>query len=274
MKTVYLIISIALCLPALAQSKVALRMGFNAEQNRYEVFAQPNFSAKNFIWGPSQISVVLPANQSKDRLSIRSTSAGTWSDNSVVNHPQADPNSLFHGITGSGGKLDMIAGNEYLLFDFTLPSGYVENVRLFRNGIDPNSAQPGMNGGDFSNYMSDQNGVDYLAVDSRPVVLSVRQDDSALSVTDEGTKVQLIAYPNPAPAGSFRLYLKGFSPNETVTVVLYTLTGMEQKRLTDKVINLSGRQMSVPATDAAYWLLSLERPTANQRFVQRIWVKD
>ncbi|GAB2552902.1 hypothetical protein [Spirosoma aerophilum] len=276
MKALYLVLfSLGFCLEIKAQPKVAVRMVFNPEQNRYEVLATPNFSARNFTWGPSQVSVVLPASQSKNPLAVRSTVGGTWSDNSIVTQPAAAPGSLFHGITTGGGTVNLVAGEQVLLFDFALPTGFVDQVRLFNNASDPNSAQEGMRGGDFRSYMSDETGADYLAAESAPVALSVLQDASALGkVADEQLQIQLIAYPNPASGGVFRLFLKGFAPEETVTVRLSGMTGVEQKRLTDKVMNLTGRAITVPDGSSPYLLLSLERAATNEVLTQKIWLHN
>ncbi len=275
-KAIYLLLgSTLLGGSALAQPSVSLRMSFNAPQNRYEVLATPNFSARNFTWGPSQVSVVLPASQTHNLLTVKSTVAGVWTDNSLVVAPAVAPIAQFHGITTSGGKVDLVAGEEFLLFDFSLPSGYVENVRLFHNGIDPNSAQAGMKGGDFRSYMSDETGSDYLAVESAPVSLSALKDETAGSKPDdELTQVQLVAYPNPVVGGKFRLFLKGFDPGETVTVRLHSLTGIDQKSLTDKVNILAGQAISVPTQASPYYILSLERLSNHQIFTQKIWMQD
>ncbi|GAB3022952.1 hypothetical protein GCM10027185_21520 [Spirosoma pulveris] len=250
-------------------------MAFNTEQNRYEVFATPNFSARNFTWGPSQVSVVLPATKAPEPLAIKSTSVGVWADNSIVAQPQVAPGFVFHGITSTGARLNMTAGEEFLLFDFTLQAGFVEHARLFNNMTDPNSAQAGMKGGDFKSYMSDEKGADYLVVQSTPVSLSAIQDASALGkAAQEEVQVQMIAYPNPTSGGTFRLFLKGFAPEETVTVRLYGITGVDQKRLTDKVMNLTGRAITVPDPSAPYWILSLERAATNEVLTQKIWSRD
>ena len=272
MKTIHLVLCwIGVALAASAQPKVALRMAYNAEQNQYEVFAKPNFSAQNFTWGPSQVSIALPAEQTKYSLSVRSQQAGTWADNSIATPTGTAMATVFHGITTAGAKLDMVSGEENLLFTFSLPTGYVEQVRLFDNAKDPDSSQPGMQGGDFRSYMSDAVGKDHLVSNTQPVSLSALQDNSAIQ---EQGQLQLIAYPNPAPAGTFRLLLKGFSPDEVVTVRLASLTGAEQKRITDKVINLMGRTISLPASGTPYMVLSLDRATSHESLTQRIWMQQ
>lgn len=255
---------------ALAQPKVSLRLSFNAEQNRYEVFAQPNFSAKNFSWGPSQISVVTPQSVSDERLSVRSTNVGSWADNSAVYAPAAAPMSDYHGMTTNGSKLDLIAGEDYLLFDFTLKGGYVENVRLYDTTVDPGSERPGMRGGDFRSYMSDERGADYLQIDNRAAVLTVKAQDAGSELQ---TDVQLIAYPNPVAGGKFRLYLKGFDAKELVTVRLLSLNGAVLRSFNESVESLGGRVIDAGELTESYLLLNLERQVNRQVFTHKLWFR-
>lgn len=251
-----------------AQSQVVLRLSFNTDQNRYQVYAKPDFTAKNFTWGPSQVTVVLPAELADQPLSIRSTNVGSWADNSVVYAPASALKSDFHGMTTPGGKVDMVAGQEVLLFDFLLKPGFVANVRLFDSMSDPNSGQPGMKGGDFQNYMSDQKGVDYVRVNSQAVVLDTREATvSSESVT------QVVAYPNPSTGGKFRLYLKGFQDEETVTVRLMNINGLTLHSFEEKVTTLSGRAIDVSESVDGYVLLSLERQATHQLFIQKLWFR-
>ena len=250
-----------------AQPQVTLRISFNPEQSRYEVFATPNFTAKNFIWGPSQVSVVLPEAVANERLSIRSTSVGSWGDNSVVYGPATTPAADFHGITTSGSKLDFQAGTEFLLFDFALKGGYVPDVRLFNPVVDPGSEQKGMQGGDFRSYMSDHQGHDYLQIDSQRVVLAVRE----AAVTDAA--MQVVAYPNPSVSGKFRLYLPGFTPSEVVRVRLVNLTGRVLSTFEEKVESLVDRVIEVNSSVDGYVLLNLERLTTTQQFTHKLWFR-
>lgn len=202
--------------------QIALRLAFDADANRYQVIATPSFSARNFAWGPSQVSVILPAEMANQSLSIRSVHAGSWSDNSAVYSPAAALSADFHGISSQGDKMDLVAGQSYVLFDFGLQGGYVDKVRLYDLAKDPNSAEAGMRGGDFRSYMSDQLGRDYLTVDSQVANLVVAAQGEPVSEAS----VQVIAYPNPSTGGRFRLYLKGFDPKETVTVRLLNANGV------------------------------------------------
>lgn len=282
MKKVYLfLLGSVLSLPALAQPKIMLRLAFNAEQNRYEVFARPNFSAKGFSWGPSQVSVVLPGDVADESISTRSTNVGIWADNSTVFQPKASPKVDFHGFTTQGGKVDLIAGDEYLLFDFTLKQGFVEGIRLFENKVDPTSTQEGMKGGDFASYMADEKGHNYLDMDRSVPSLGVKEEavllskaGAALKTAGSDASIRVVAYPNPSPTGTFRMYLKGFEKDEVVSVQFSTLSGKTLNSFKEKVEALAGRAISAPGTSDAFFLVTVTRPEKQQTFAQKVWLRD
>lgn len=138
-----------------AQNKIDLTLRYSIALSRYEVYAKPNFSQTNFLWGASQVSVVTPSSVSNAAFNIVSSAAGQWQDNSQVYSPSAASSSDFHGIGSLGAAVNLTTGQETLLFYFTLPNNQcVDGLRLFVNTSDPNSAAGGMNGGDFSNSIT------------------------------------------------------------------------------------------------------------------------
>ncbi|MEZ0538341.1 hypothetical protein [Fibrella arboris] len=257
---------------SMAQStpEIALRLSFNTETNRYEVLATPSFSARNFAWGPSQVSIVLPAEMIDQTLSIRSVHAGSWSDNSVVYSPAASAGADFHGLTSQGEKMDLVAGQEYVLFDFGLKPGYVENVRLYDGAKDPNSAQAGMKGGDFRSYMADERGTDYLKVNATTAPLVVKAQEAGEQAT---LSAQVVAYPNPSVGSKFRLYLKGFDPQETVTVRLVDNRGTMLRSFMEKVETLAGREIDAGEAATGFTILNVERQHKPERLTQKIWFR-
>ena len=134
-----------------SQQEIDLTLKYNSSLNRYEVYARPSFTQNNFTWGPSQISIVTPSNLADSPLTILSNQAGNWGDNSVIYSPSAQPQNDFHGVESGGALINLTSGVETLIFSFVLPDGCVSGLRLFNNGIDPDSSQAGMFGGDFSN---------------------------------------------------------------------------------------------------------------------------
>ena len=142
-------------IPMLAQN-LQLTVRYNLALSRYEVYALPSSSNGSFFWGPSQISLVVPAAIPDADLVITSVEAGAWDDNSNAFAPGAAPGSDFHGVGSLGAPVNFTSGVEKLIFHFTLPGGgCVEGIRLFNNGTDPNSAAPGMGGGDYRNTVVD-----------------------------------------------------------------------------------------------------------------------
>ena len=124
--------------------------------NTYEVYARPDADQTGFfISGGSQITIVMPASVPDMALSITTVTGGPWTDNSQVYAPGADTVHDFHGIATNGSTVNFVAGQELLLFRFTLAAGCVPGMRLFNNATDPQSAEPGMNGADFNNYFGD-----------------------------------------------------------------------------------------------------------------------
>src|SRR5690606_20398285 len=100
-------------------------------------------------------------------LSVTNAAGGPWSDNSQVYAPTADAEKDYHGIATNGSTVDLVAGNEILLFSFTLAQGCVNNVRLYNNTIDPGPSGASMSGADFAIYvgnvfdLEDYYGVNY-----------------------------------------------------------------------------------------------------------------
>ncbi|MCR9103259.1 MAG: thrombospondin type 3 repeat-containing protein [bacterium] len=131
---------------------IELNLRYNAIDDRYEVYARPDVGNPMYFWGNSQISIVAPATVADAPFNVVSVLAGSWQDNTQINAPIADPASDFHAVASFGAPVALSAGQEVLLFHFTLPGGAcVEGLRLFNNDTDPSSSDPGMAGADFRN---------------------------------------------------------------------------------------------------------------------------
>ncbi len=148
----------------LAQQSMEFTLKYNSGLNRYEVYCLPNFTQNNFTWGPSQISVVVPASVANTPLpNLTPVAGGGWNDNSLIYAPSIQPQNDFHGVGSLGALTNLVANQELLIFHFTLPGGCVAGVRLFINGVDPDSSQPGMGFGDFGNSIDNGNITDIYA---------------------------------------------------------------------------------------------------------------
>ena len=177
-----------------AQQDIDFTIRYNSTNARYEVYAKPNFTQNNFTWGPSQITVLTPTNFPNQSLLITSYAGGPWGDNSIVYAPASSPNFDFHGISTGGQLTNLVANEEKLVFSFVSPIGScATGLRLFINGTDPDSSQPGMAGGDFSNTIDNGNLID---------IYNVNYDNSGTSCTLSNesmtlTEINVITYPNP-----------------------------------------------------------------------------
>ncbi|MBO0933224.1 hypothetical protein [Fibrella aquatilis] len=148
-----LLLLLSLAVTSYGQNQIDLTLRYNIGQSRYEVYARPNFSQTDFLWGSSQISVVTPASVSNAPFVISNLEAGGWDDSSPLYAPSAAPSLDFHGIGSPGKKITLVAGQEKLLFTFTLPgNACVAGLRLFVNGSDPGSNSTTMPG-DFANVV-------------------------------------------------------------------------------------------------------------------------
>ena len=135
---------------------IDFNLRYNGAANVYEVYARPAFTDSGyFVGGGSQISIVLPEIIGNSPLSVNSANGGLWTDNSQVYAPAADPGHDFHGVASNGAFISFTSGVEILLFTFDIPGGgCAPDLRIFENGIDPNSAASGMGGGDFENFFA------------------------------------------------------------------------------------------------------------------------
>lgn len=157
MKHVFFVfILLSLGVESLAQT-VDYTIRYSISESRYEVYARPNFSQSQYLWGSSQVSIVVPATVANSAFNVSSAAAGGWVDNSQV---YGVLGADFHGVGSNGVKVDLTKDVETLLFTFVLPGGAcVPGLRLFVNGSDPDSSAPGMMGGDFSNTMYSANDI-------------------------------------------------------------------------------------------------------------------
>ena len=246
-------IAFMVALEAAAQ-KVELSLRYNVSTERDEVYAKPSFSQKNFAWGPSQVTIVVPAKVDDQSFNIRTTQAGYWINTSDVYAPASSPNEDFHSFTTAGGKVDFYAEAAQPLFDCSIPGGYVEGVRLFKNGSDPSSKQAGMGGGDFTNTITDSKLRELFATDNKLTVTGIENSEGQ---EIEMGKSQLFAYPNPVSGGTFRVFLTGFEANEIVELSIVTSQGHILKTLQDKVQILKTKPISLPSHGALSYIISV-----------------
>lgn len=267
MKNILLITSILFLkvLGADAQKKLNLSIKYDANFERYEVFANPNFSQKNFIWGPSQISVVLPSNVLVEKIQVRNVDGGTWEDNSVVIAPEANPEVSFHGISSGGDKVDLVEDYESVLFYFTLPKSVSPTkVRLFDNQNDPKSNAKGMLGGDFRNTIVDITGEERF---SQVLVL---QEAKMVEPALIPAEFQASIFPNVVRNNNFSVSLDGITEKDgDVLMILTSLNGKEISRHQMAKSKIEKQKFTIPAVYNGNTLLA-RFITAKGTLTQRI----
>lgn len=198
------------------QLKIDLRLDFDEYSKTYKVLAKPNFSKKDFLWGPSQISLVFPEKIQDSSIDIASRNAGVWSDNSRIFAPKSQIDCDFHGFGTNGAHIDLVEGYEYELFEFSLNKTKIEGLRIFTNGLDPESSGEGMRGSDFRNSIVGLNGEELYA--NNYELMTEAELNAELSSEME-------AYPNPS-SGKFQLMLNGMKEDQKVNLSYYNSAGM------------------------------------------------
>lgn len=152
------IIGLLLNMQGLYAQDIQFTVKFDPPNCTYGVYATPDFTQSNFfVAGGTQLTVVVPASVEDSGLLVTTVNGGAWADNSIVYAPAASPANDFHAITSNGSPMNFTNGVEVLLFTFELPDSEccAEGIRMFVNGSDPDSNDPGMAGGDFTNYFAD-----------------------------------------------------------------------------------------------------------------------
>lgn len=233
---------------AYAQKGIELTVKYNVDADKYEVYAKANFTEKNFLLGPSQITLILPAVAEDEKLRIFNSDGGTWEDNSTVFAPSVNTSIDFHAISTLGAKTDFSVGIESLLFYFSLPNTVNSSeVKLFENGIDPNSAAAGMKGGDFSNSINDALAEEVYLRNYKEVkkkVPSKIEKEIALFSSEEQS---LVLYPNTTK-DDFKVAFNGVEDSEEVTMIISTEMGREIMKVKGTKADLMERTFKIPST--------------------------
>jgi hypothetical protein len=231
-----------------AQKGIELSVKYNAESDKYEVYAKANFTKKNFLLGPSQITLSLPSSVTDEKLRIFNSDGGTWEDNTVVYAPAANTLVDYHAISTLGAKTDLVEGNESLLFYFSLPKTVaLSEVKIFKNGSDPNSSASGMKGGDFSNSLNDALAEEVYLGNYE----EIKKDEATTKI--ERTSMfgwedeNLVLYPNTTK-DDFKVSFNGIGDTEELTMIISTEMGREIMKASGKKLDLIEQTFKIPAT--------------------------
>lgn len=154
MKAIFLLLitTMVFSFEASAQSNIQLKVEWNIEKSRYEVFAVSQTAMSNLSLKDAQISVVVPWTAVNQKLLVTSQAGGTWSEALNLYSPGATPEKDYHAIKTSGGTINLVANNELMLFSFKFSNGEcLAGVRLYNNGADPTAGAVGFGLNNFSN---------------------------------------------------------------------------------------------------------------------------
>lgn len=156
------IISVCTTLASYAQGGIRLTVEWNAQSSRYEVFALSQTNRSNLAIGNAQVSLVLPSSAPDAKLVVTSHAGGNWADQKIISGPSSSAGNDFHGVVSTGGVVNLVANQGLLLFSFKFfDSVCRDGIRLYNNGVDPNSKATGFNGIDFQNSITGSTGQMY-----------------------------------------------------------------------------------------------------------------
>ena len=183
-------------------------MKYNCETNQYDVslvivdgsaLTLPQRAQFN-----AQISIVVPTGETvsitemnmplQNNQNYNGTEPLIWHLGTPIVAPAAQPENDFIGITPTLSPAsfynDLVPGDVVKLFSFIAGSSgqYDENVRFFKNGVDPASNMPGMGGGDFSN--------NFTMGGSSPI-FNETTVESCVTHTETIQPLELNIFPNP-----------------------------------------------------------------------------
>ncbi len=146
-------------------------MKYNCETNQYDVniviLGGSATSASHRVQFNSQISLVVPTGETVQITEKYMPLIGNqnyngsipmdWKLGNPILSPEAQPENDFYNVTpefATTSFYNNLKKNDVVtVFSFIAGSSeqYDENVRFYKNGMDPNSSAPGMGGGNFNN---------------------------------------------------------------------------------------------------------------------------
>jgi hypothetical protein len=270
-KIAAMMVAMFMCKGVYAQKGIELSVKYNAESDKYEVYAKANFTKKNFLLGPSQITLSLPASVTDEKLRIFNSDGGTWEDNTAVFSPTANTKADYHAISTLGAKTDLVEGNESLLFYFSLPKTVaLSEVKIFRNGSDPNSSASGMKGGDFSNSLNDALAEEvylrnYKEAKKKVIPLKEEKDTDLFGMGEQN----LLLFPNTTK-DDFKVSFNDVEESEEVTMIIATEMGREIMKVKGTKADLMEKTFKIPSAISSQKLvvrLSTEKGVFGKKLV-------
>jgi hypothetical protein len=183
-------------------------MKYNCETNQYDVsliiLEGSASSIAHRAQFNAQISIVVPAGEALeitnkympllDNQNYNGSQPMEWGLANPVYSPEVQPENDFFAVqpklNNAAFYNNLEEGDVVLLFSFIAGASgqYDEQIRFYRNGIDPGYEAAGMQGGDFSNGFT-LGGATQLFNDS--------SEESCITSIDERLLTSVKVYPNP-----------------------------------------------------------------------------
>jgi len=209
MKNLFLLLFFIVSVNLLGQvTSVDYLMKYNCETNQYDVnivilegsaTTIPQRAQFN-----SQITIVVPSGETLELtetyMPIQNNQAYTgtvplkWTLGTPLISPSAQPESDFYSITPTLSPAafynDLEVGDIVKLFGFTagITGQYDENIRFFKNGVDPDKGEPGMGGSDFKNGFT---------IGGSTQTYHGNIEESCVTDIEEHFQLRVSVYPNP-----------------------------------------------------------------------------
>lgn len=193
-------------------TKVNYQMRYNATTCRWDCYiiieeGSATLAGERIQYN-SQYSLVVPTGtnvsvaQNFMPLNSNQNYMGTvplkWQVASIIDTPSVTPNLKYYGITPnlspSSFYNNLNEGDTVRLFSITVtPNLYCgDSIWIFRNGIDPDSGAPGMEGGDFSNGFA-IGSPDQIYNSNLPTVFPKKPTINAVTACATGVEIDLTA---------------------------------------------------------------------------------
>ncbi len=236
---------------------LTVSLKYDPAYERYDVYAVANFTQKHFLLGPSQVSIIVPKSVANQSFDVYSSTA-RWTDYSTVYEPSVAPNMDFHGVNSLGKNIDVQQDAPFVLFSFSLRGGYVEGVRLFMNGKDPNSKQPGMNGGDFANTLQNHKSEEFFRSGFSQAELA-----QLTETADEPGAPSLSVYPNPVTGDAVQVTARQATAGERLKLRLFSATGVELMAIEEDAEKVVDYRLRIPRQLSGQAYLYVERPAGS-----------
>lgn len=240
MKKILLILFISFNFYVTKAQNIDFTLEWSDAMSRYEVYITRDIDAVVPFTnsGTSRIAVAFPTDPTLT-VSHSSHTADIYAVPTRFTAPGGLPDDYFGWAATGGNSLigEINSGVRVLLMSFTTSQGCVSGMRLYVNGIDPDSSASGMSGIDITQGYTTLTATSGI-VDEYNGNIGVDPSCVALGIDDNSSFENSIRlYPNPS---TNKFYLKGLT--EKVAVSVFAINGslvFEKKNYEGSTIDIS-----------------------------------